>query len=233
MRILVVAATDREIAPFVRHLDNKSVRATEDMFDYQGHRVRVCISGIGMHRMAFTLGQAFAAETPDLCINAGIAGCFPHKGHIGEVVRVTTQRLIDFGAEDGAGHIIAPEGIGIPEDISSIDGLHNPYTGLAQHLRSVTSVTSNPTHGNEASIQKIVRQWDPDIESMEGGAFFYCCLKANVPFIEIRGISNHVEVRDMDKWNIPLAVANLNNTLIRVVDQLFDETTHSGVFRSF
>jgi nucleoside phosphorylase len=44
---------------------------------------------------------------------------------------------------------------------------------------------------------------------MEGGAFFYCCLKSKVPFIEIRAISNIVATRNREAWNIPLAVGNL------------------------
>jgi futalosine hydrolase len=45
---------------------------------------------------------------------------------------------------------------------------------------------------------------------MEGAAFFYVCRQLNVPCIQIRAVSNYVEKRNRDAWNIPLAIKNLN-----------------------
>ena len=49
---------------------------------------------------------------------------------------------------------------------------------------------------------------------MEGAAFFYVCLCENIPFLQIRAISNYVEQRNEKNWNIPLAIKNLCLTLI-------------------
>jgi futalosine hydrolase len=48
------------------------------------------------------------------------------------------------------------------------------------------------------------------IESMEGAAFFYACRQAGVPCMQIRAVSNYVEKRNRDNWQIGLAVKNLN-----------------------
>jgi len=40
---------------------------------------------------------------------------------------------------------------------------------------------------------------------MEGAAVAHICSMYGIPVIEIRGISNIIEDRDMKKWNIPLA----------------------------
>jgi futalosine hydrolase len=61
----------------------------------------------------------------------------------------------------------------------------------------------------------MITDFDPDIESMEGAAIFYVCLLEKVPFLEIRGISNYVDIRDTDKWDIPTAIENLTNELFR------------------
>ena len=52
-----------------------------------------------------------------------------------------------------------------------------------------------------------------DVESMEGAAFFEACLAAGVPFAEIRAVSNAVGEEDRSRWNIPLALANLQSFL--------------------
>jgi futalosine hydrolase len=50
----------------------------------------------------------------------------------------------------------------------------------------------------------------PQIESMEGAAFFYACRQLNVPCLQIRAVSNYVEKRNRDNWHIGLAIKNLN-----------------------
>ena len=58
-----------------------------------------------------------------------------------------------------------------------------------------------------------------DIETMEGAAFFYACLMSGTPCVQIRGISNYIEPRNLSKWNIPLAVKNMNATIIRILNE--------------
>jgi futalosine hydrolase len=48
---------------------------------------------------------------------------------------------------------------------------------------------------------------------MEGAAFFYICAREKIPFISLRAISNRVERRERNKWNIPLALDNLAGKL--------------------
>ena len=60
---------------------------------------------------------------------------------------------------------------------------------------------------------------NPKIESMEGAAFFYACRKAGVPFIQIRAVSNYVEKRNRDAWQIGLAVKNLNTFALELLER--------------
>ncbi len=55
---------------------------------------------------------------------------------------------------------------------------------------------------------------------MEGAAFFYACLMTQAPFLQIRAISNYVEPRNKDNWNIPLAIDRLNEVLAQMVNGL-------------
>lgn len=58
---------------------------------------------------------------------------------------------------------------------------------------------------------------------MEGAAFFYACLLAGVPFLQIRSISNRVEPRNRTAWDIPSAIQNLNQTLMEMLEGMAGE----------
>lgn len=89
-----------------------------------------------------------------------------------------------------------------------------------QGLPQAAGVTVNTVSGSTASIARLGQKYRPDVESMEGAAFHYSCLVEQVPFVQLRTISNYVEVRDKSRWNIPLAVENLNGTLRALLTEL-------------
>jgi futalosine hydrolase len=66
----------------------------------------------------------------------------------------------------------------------------------------------------------ISEKYHPDIETMEGAAFFYICSRENIPFLAVRAVSNRVEPRNKEKWNIPLAISNLSLKLKEVLMSL-------------
>ena len=53
---------------------------------------------------------------------------------------------------------------------------------------------------------------------MEGAAFHFVCLQQNIPFLQLRSISNKVGERNKTKWNLIEAIVNLNRELIDLVD---------------
>jgi futalosine hydrolase len=56
---------------------------------------------------------------------------------------------------------------------------------------------------------------------MEGAAVFYVCLNENIPVLQIRSISNYVEDRDTTKWDIPLAIKQLNKFCTDLFPDIF------------
>jgi futalosine hydrolase len=78
----------------------------------------------------------------------------------------------------------------------------------------------NTLHGSAEGIRRIRRTTKADIESMEGAAFLYACLAAGIPNTQIRAISNFVEERDKARWDVKLALMNLNSVLHQVVTEL-------------
>lgn len=200
MQILVVAATEAEIEPLTRHFNPIK-------------RFDVLITGVGMVATAFALGGHLQVKKYDLVINLGIAGCFNRDITLGEVVEVTQDELSELGAEDNLDFLpITKMGFGESRYTSS--------SKMETGLRKVNGITVNTVHGNEESIDKIINRLKPQLESMEGAAFFYACEKAGIPCLQIRAVSNYVEKRNRDNWQIGLAIKNLNNFAVELLEGL-------------
>ncbi|MBU0695903.1 MAG: futalosine hydrolase [Bacteroidetes bacterium] len=213
MKILLVVATYQEIEPFIKHHTSKF---NPDSFTkIEQHEVKILITGVGMVATAFALGIALSKDKFDLALNVGVAGGFYRNLKIGQLVEVREDILSELGAQDD-------------EEFISLDQMElgevefNATTSLAvtEDLRKVTAITVNTIHGNADSIEDIRELLNPTIETMEGAAFFYACEEIETPAIQIRAISNYVEKRNRENWNIPLAVKNLNNWLIENIKNL-------------
>jgi futalosine hydrolase len=167
------------------------------------------------------LTQVLSQNDYDLVINAGIAGAFFEELEIGEVVEIRSEQFPEIGAEDDNSFISIFE-LGLLDENTypfQKGKLINPDAGIS-NLKLVDGVTVNTVHGNELSIQNVIDQFSPDVESMEGAAVAFVCLQENIKFIQIRAISNYVEKRNKSAWNVPLALGNLNIVLEKLVFKL-------------
>ena len=212
MKILLVAATSQEIEPLLSIL-KKSVGSIKS------HQVDTLITGVGMVATAFNLGKHLALNTYHIALNIGIAGSFNSDIAIGEVVLVSRDIFSELGAEDGDQFIsIDNLGFGTAGQVSEID-IPIISSKLSQ-LKKVRAITVNKVHGSEESIQKTRSQFNADIESMEGAAFFYACNQFYLPCLQVRAISNFVERRNTGGWNIGLAIKNLNNFTLELIESI-------------
>jgi len=237
MRILIVAATEDEVQSLkseVRSRKSEDGRRKTDTDVYpEGNQtsglkaqdsglqtldLKFLITGVGMVATAFALGRHLANNQYDLAINLGIAGAFDRGIELGEVIEISSDTFAELGAEDGDEFIpIDKLGFGT--------GTFRPSAKLsgfwpAANPRTATAITVNMVNGNDASIKKITERLHPQLESMEGAAFFYACSQMNVPCIQIRAVSNYIERRNRDNWKIGAAIKNLNTFAIEFLKQL-------------
>lgn len=206
MKLLIVAATQAEIAATLAHFNLTSNNFIEtEKFD-------VLITGVGMVATAFALGQKLS-DKYSLVLNIGIAGSFDREISLGELVNITQDIFAELGAEDREKFISLPQlGFGQNEFSSSAN--------IELKLRAVKAITVNKVHGNVQSIEKTEAIYHPQTESMEGAAVFYSCNQLNISALQVRCISNYVEPRNRESWQIGLAVKNLNTWLIKFLEKL-------------
>ena len=224
MEILLVSATPFEIAPTLAHLEQNFARHDEGVFEKKNLRVRVLVTGVGMVATAFRLGHFFAHHQPQLVLNVGIAGALDPQLRIGDVLCVGTERFADLGVEEADGRFADLFDLGLlGTDAPPFQAglMHCPQAEQSAFLPSVHGLTVNRVHGAAASIAALRQRYpDAQVESMEGAAFFYACLLVGVPFLQIRSISNFVEPRNRAGWNLPLAIENLNHTVLEMLEGL-------------
>ena len=219
MNLIIVTATEREIAPFLEVFESDEKRSA---FESAGIAIEVIVTGVGLTNTAFGLGTRFADRNShiDLVINAGIAGTYNTELKIGTVVNAIQDCIAFFGAEDGDNFIQADSLKLVKKDEIVFDNPQLFQSEVIAALHQVKAITTNLAHGDKSSIERVRSIYHPDIESMEGAAFTLACTKANLPYYQIRAISNMVERRNTENWDIPLAIKNLNETLIDIVGSL-------------
>ncbi len=222
MNILLLAATPPEIHPTIAKLQNRALRQERNVLHFSRCRITVLFTGLGSMQTAFLFGQYCQTETPpNLAIQAGIAGAVDTRLAIGAVVNVTSECLLDLGAETGDGKHLTPARMGFPLDYpyDASGVLRPPGPTAILPFPVVAGGTVNRTTGSQASLERLRGQFpDVQVESMEGAGFFYAGMMSGVEVLQLRAISNYVETRDRDSWNIPLAVAHLNAALERVLE---------------
>lgn len=204
MKILLVAATRAEMALLIAHFDlpQQDFIQTKD-FD-------LLITGVGMTATAFALGKHLPGNYK-LVLNLGIAGAFNRSIPLTTLVNVITDEFAELGAENGEGFLSIDE-LGFGKSVYV--ARNNLLNSTLGKLRKVHGITVNRVHGNENSINKAIKQFNPGIESMEGAAVLYCCEQEALPCLQIRSISNYVEVRNKENWQIGPAIKSLNEWAI-------------------
>ena len=226
MKILIVSATYLEIEPLLLQFQlEQEVNQKLKRYTYKRHEIDVLIPGVGMTCTGYWMGKTLNSKIYDVAINLGIAGSFDNALTIGQTVHITSDQISELGAEDGESFLsLIDMDLIEDEDYMLNHGLMKNtiaiQSPIIDSLEKVSAITVNTTHGDDNSIQKIKEIFNPQVESMEGAAFFYACLLEGITCVQIRTISNKVERRNKNNWDIPLAVKNLCSTGLEIINTL-------------
>lgn len=209
MQIFLCAATEFEIAPTIRFI---SERRLQD--------IDVVLTGLGMMAATYHLTRRVAAQKPGLLLQAGIAGNFNTQLSLGQVVVVRNEAIGDLGVEQEGSFRSLFDMNFLKDDEFPFTARELPNHAPLLHqsgLTIVDSVTVNEISTSGARIMYYKSVLGADIESMEGAALHYVGLMEDIPFLQLRALSNIVGERDKSKWQIQPAITNLNNELQRIL----------------
>lgn len=222
MRVIITAATVSEWMPAFLGM-NQLYTGESQRFKLSFHQ-----SGVGMLSSAVSITKLALEDKPDLIIQVGIAGAFDTTTLLGKVVTIKEEALADTGVEeDGKWKDL----FDLKLEKSSYHPferrkLPNPWLAKYNFLKlpEVSAITINEISTNKDRIQQIIKKYNPFSESMEGAALHYVCREANIPFIQLRAISNYIGERNKANWKLKEAITNLNDTLIKYIDKLYKIT---------
>jgi len=209
--ILVVAATAKEIDPFIDLTRSGSFT-----------NVDILISGIGLTASTYHLSKQVGLKKYQLVIQAGVAGSFDLNIDLGQVVAIKQDTIADQS-------VIELEKLKTLFDLNLVPQDQYPYKKgwlinpnkdvlKKTRLKIVNGISVNQISTSKQMIKFYRDTFDPVTESMEGAALHYVCLMENTPFLQVRSISNYIGERNKKKWNMMDSIINLNDSLIRIIN---------------
>jgi len=192
-RILIVTAVEAEAAALRRGLPADAA-----------HGVTVLVGGVGAARAGAAASRALALDPGyGAVISAGVGGAFPGRAEPGALLLARRVVAADLGADGPDGYLSVDElGFGTATlEAGRVPGLDAVVGGIL----TVTTATGT----DERAAELIRRHPDAVGEAMEGFGVAAAAELADLPFAEVRAVSNLVGRRDRDAWRLDLAFAAL------------------------
>lgn len=217
MKILIVSATWLEVKLLADELE--FIEETKHLlrrYRFNEIEIDILITGIGTTFTSFHLTNTLRDNVYQIVINVGIAASLTSELEIGEVVSVVTDEFADLGIEKEDDFLTLFEtGFMDANEFPFEQGVlkASDFNGLFK-LKKVRGITTNKSHGRASTIAEIKSKFTAQIETTEGAVVFYISNWFGIPCVQIRSISNFVEPRDSEQWNIPVALEKLNEQLL-------------------
>ncbi len=199
-----------------------------------GVAVVVCAAGVGKVNAAAATAALIERHRPCLVINTGCAGAYPGSGlAIGDLVVAGTEILGDEGALTSPGWLGLRE-MGVPSLTQGTRRYYNEvplswhvsekavqladYCGIP--LARGRFVTVSTCSGTLLKGEEMTHRYAALAENMEGAAVALVCLRYGIDCLEIRGISNLVEERNLETWDIPRAVEAAQRFVLKYLEEM-------------
>jgi futalosine hydrolase len=199
-----------------------------------GQPVVLCAGGMGKVNAAHTTTLAVTRFAPSAVIIFGIGGAYPASGAVvGDIAIAREEIAGDEGVLTNDG-FKDTEYIGIPLLKTAASGIYNTYPApsslvtlasstlaarpLAGAVHAGSFVTLSTCTGTTERARELEQRYGALCENMEGAAAAHVALAHELPWLEVRGISNIVEDRDFLKWDIPRAARAAQHAVVRILE---------------
>lgn len=178
--------------------------------------------GVGKIEASLALTRRLCAGLPELVVNFGVAGVFPGSGlDVGDVCLVTEETLADEGVvtEDGFADLVELKLADRRVWTANADWAHRLSEALGEP-RWVRGTTVSTISGTDDVAAAYAERVSSVVESMEGAAVARVCEAFDVPWVQVRSISNRVGERSKGGWDIGRAKAALHDAVRTLLGSL-------------
>lgn len=196
--------------------------------------VLLCVGGMGKVNAAHAATLLLTRFDPEALVIFGIGGAYPSSGaQPGDVVLAKEEISGDEGVLTMDG-FKDTEYLGIPLLKTASSVIFNVYPAserLLKHSLQVLLVRNDPRAirvgvfvtlstctGTSERARELETRYSGLCENMEGAAAAQIAVCHAVPWLEVRGISNIVEDRDLKKWDIPRAAGAVQGAVLRILE---------------
>jgi len=200
-----------------------------------GREVLLCVGGMGKVNAAHAATLMIAEFAPEALVLFGVGGAYPSSGAaVGDVALAHQEIAGDEGVLTHDG-FMDTEYIGIPLLKTASSVIFTTYPAserlLKQSLHTLITtaepgsgkvhfgpfVTLSTCTGTSARAMELEERYHGLCENMEGAAVAQVAALHNVPWLEVRGISNIVEDRNLKKWDIPGAAKSVQKAVVSIL----------------
>ena len=236
--ILLIAAVPQETILLEHAFSNTSRKKTAAYDFVEGElgkqRLVLCAGGVGKINAAIATSALIERFRPRLVINLGCAGAYPGSGlSIGDLAVASEEILGDEGVLTTNGWQNL-EYMNLPALVQGSQRYYNSIP-LSKHAAEKAMqmadcygvklvrgrfVTISTCSGTKQRGEELAGQFGAISENMEGAAVAMTCLRYGINCLEIRGISNLVEERDLQGWDIPRAVEAAQRFVLKYLEEL-------------
>lgn len=217
--ILAVAATEFELNPCLTLLPEKEV--------YQS-----LLCGVGLVESTYRMTRHLeeSGENISLVINFGVAGGFIRDHgkslNVLDICLVEQEILGDFGVQfplryDSLLPDLCTTRFSLDEQVRQKAEKYLLKTEFSFVVGN--SITVNSVSGTRQRGEIFIKQFDGHCENMEGAAIARVCEAYSIPLVEIRCISNYVEDRDTDKWQMKQACSKVGQVAAFLIEKFGEE----------
>ena len=198
--------------------------------------VLVLNTGIGKVNAAHSATAVMEKFNIRYLINMGVGGAYPFSGLATGDIAIAIKEIY------GDAGVITPGGwkgikeTGIPLLQSEGKKYFNEFPldkDLAKKSLTITRnasritqvktgnfVTVSASTGTPGRANELEKRFNAICENMEGAAIAHVAAIYRIPFLEIRGISNIVGMRDKRRWRLSLATKNCQKAVMEIISRI-------------
>ena len=181
--------------------------------------------GVGKIAATLSLTLALTKHRPDAVLLIGVCGGYPDRHlraglsavDVGDLCLVTSEVTVDAGVLTPDGFLdLAQLHLGDIGPFASDAALTGKLAAVLD-CPLVTGATVSTGAGADALSQAYALRSGAQVETMEGAAVAMVCRRFEVPFVQLRAVSNRTGDRNLGVWDLDGALVRLGGAVERVL----------------